>query len=189
MPSVTGEQLAQADQALKAAGLIPAPPTYEPSSSIPQGIVIATNPVAYQHWPKDKPVHLVVSAGPPLPNFVGQQLGVAQAAAQAGGYNINQITAAKSSQPSGTIIKQSPAANTPITPGEVVTVWVSAGPPQVSVPDVTGENIHKAEADLSAAGFNVTVNQIGPGHQVITYSPAGTAPQGSTITITVGFGF
>jgi beta-lactam-binding protein with PASTA domain len=189
VPSVTGEQLAQADQALKAAGLIPAPPTYEPSSSIPQGIVIATNPVAYQHWPKDKPVHLVVSAGPPLPSFVGQQLSVAQAAAQAGGYNINQVTAARSSQPSGTIIRQSPQANTPITPGEVVTVWVSAGPPQVSVPDVTGEDIHQAEADLSAAGFNVTVNQVGPGHRVITYSPAGTAPQGSTITITVGFGF
>ena len=60
----------------------PRPADLQPSSSIPQGIVIATNPVAYQHWPKDKPVHLVVSAGPPLPNFVGQQLGVAQAAAQ-----------------------------------------------------------------------------------------------------------
>ncbi len=189
VPSVTGEPLTQADQALKVAGLTPAPPTYEPSSSIPQGIVIATNPVAYQHWPKDKPVHLVVSAGPPLPNFVGQQVGVAQGAAQAGGYNINQVTVDKSSQPSGTIIKQSPAANTPITPGEVVTVWVSAGPPQVSVPDVTGENLNQAEAALSAAGFNVTVNQIGPGHRVITYSPSGTAPQGSTITITVGFGF
>jgi eukaryotic-like serine/threonine-protein kinase len=189
VPSVTGEPLGQADQALKAAGLIPAPPDYQPSSSIPQDIVIATNPVAYQHWPKDKPVHLVVSAGPPLPNFVGQQFGLAQAEAQTGGYSINQITVAKSSQPSGTIIRQSPAANTPITPGEVVTVWVSAGPPQVSVPDVTGENLGQAEAALSAAGFNVSVNQIGPGHRVITYSPSGTAPQGSTITLTVGFGF
>jgi eukaryotic-like serine/threonine-protein kinase len=189
VPSVTGEPLGQADQALKAAGLIPAPPTYQPSSSIPQGIVIATSPVAYQHWPKDKPVHLIVSAGPPLPNFVGQQFGFAQAAAQAGGYSINQVTVANSSQASGTIIKQSPAANTPITPGEVVTVWVSAGPAQVNVPDVTGENLGQAEAALNAAGFNVNVNQIGPGHRVITYSPTGTAPQGSTITITVGFGF
>ena len=189
VPSVTGEQLAQADQALKKAGLIPAPPTYQPSASIPQGIVIATDPVAYRHWPKDKPVHLVVSAGPPLPNFVGQQLPAAQAAAQSGGYSINQITVAKSSQPSGTIVRQSPAANTPITTGEVVTVWVSPGPPQVSVPDVTGETINQAEHDLTAAGFNVTINQIGPGHRVITYSPTGTAPQGSTITITVGFGF
>jgi beta-lactam-binding protein with PASTA domain/tRNA A-37 threonylcarbamoyl transferase component Bud32 len=189
VPSVTGEQLAQANQALKTAGLIPAPPTYQPSSSIPQGIVIATDPVAYKHWPKDKPVHLVVSAGPPLPNFVGMLLSAAQGAASAGGYNINQVTVAKSSQPSGTIVRQSPAANTPITPGEVVTVWVSPGPAQVNVPDVTGETINQAEHDLTAAGFNVTINQIGPGHRVITYSPTGTAPQGSTITITVGFGF
>jgi len=189
VPSVTGEPIDQADQALKAAGLTPAPPSYQTSASIPQGVVISTNPVAYQHWPKDKPVQLIVSAGLPLPNFVGQQVGAAQAAAQAGGYYINQTAVTNSSQPSGTIIKQSPAPNTPITTGEVVNVWVSAGPALVSVPDVTGLNINQAEAALTAAGFNVTVNQVGPGHHVITYSPGGTAPAGSTITITVGFGF
>ena len=152
--------------------------------------MISTNPVAYQHWPKNKPVQ---SRGQCRTAAAEFRRPAAQRRAgggrKPGGYSINQVTVAKSSQPSGTIIRQSPAANTPITPGEVVTVWVSAGPPVVSVPDVTGEDIHKAEADLSAAGFNVTVNQIGPGHRVITYSPTGTAPQGSTITITVGFGF
>ena len=188
VPSVTGEQVAQAEQALKAAGLTAAPPSYQTSGSIPQGIVIATNPVAYQHWPKSKPVQLVVSAGPPLPNFVGQQVEAAQAAAQSGGYSINQVAAASSSQPSGTIVRQSPEPGTPITSGEVVTVWVSAGPPQVNIPDVTGMNINQAEAALTAAGFNVTVDQIGPGHRVFIYSPTGQAPQGSTITITVGLG-
>jgi serine/threonine-protein kinase len=187
VPPVTGQSLDQADKTLKAAGLVPAQPTYQASGSIPQGVVIATNPVAYTHWPKDKPVHVVVSAGAPLPNFVGQQIGDAQGAAQSGGFSINQVPDNSSTQPGGTITRQSPAPGTPITSGEVVTVWVSAGPQQVPVPNVQGMKLSDAEQQLSAAGFNVTVNQIFPGNRVITYSPTGTAPQGSTITLTVGF--
>ncbi len=188
VPPVTGQPIGQADQALKAAGLTPAPPSYETSASIPQGVVISTSPTAYTHWPKDKPVHLVVSAGVPLPNFVGQQIGAAQGAASAGGFSLNQVTVSNSAQQAGTIIRQSPDANTPVTSGEVVTVWVSAGPQQVPVPNVQGMNVDQAEQALAAAGFNVTVNQFGPGHRVITYSPTGNAPQGSTITLNVGFG-
>jgi len=185
VPSVTGEPLAQAEQALKSAGLTPAPPSYQTSASIPAGLVLSTNPVAYQHWAKNKPVQLVVSSGPPLPDFVGQQVSAAQGAAAAGGYSIDPVTA-QSSQPSGTVIKQSPAANTPITHGEVVTVWVSAGPPEVNIPDVSGLTENQAEQALTSAGFAVTVDQLGPGRKVISYSPTGQAPKGSTITITVG---
>jgi beta-lactam-binding protein with PASTA domain len=188
VPSVTGQPIAQADQALKAAGLIPAQPTTQTSSSIPANVVISTNPVAYTKWPKTKPVQVVVSAGPPLPSFIGQQVPAAQAAAATGGFTINQVPDPTSTQPAGTIVRQSPAPNTPITSGEVVTVWVSAGPAQVNVPDLSGMDLNEAEKALAAAGFNVSVNQLGPGHRVITWSPQGQAPQGSTITITVGFG-
>jgi len=186
MPPVTGQPIAQADKALRAAGFILAPPSYQTSASIPAGVVISTIPVAYTHWPKDEPVHLVVSAGAPLPNFVGQQIGAAQGAASAGGFSINQVPDNNSSQPAGTITRQSPGPGTPITSGEVVTVWVSAGPAQVPVPNVQGMTIHDAEQALSQAGFNVSVNQVLPGNRVLAYSPSGTAPQGSTITITVG---
>ena len=186
VPSVTGQSLAAADQALTAAGLIPAKPTSETSASIPAGVVIATNPVAYTHWPKNKPVGLVVSAGPPLPNLVGQQVAYAQAAASEDGFSINQVTVTNSSQPANTIVRQSPAPGTPVTSGEVVTVWVSQGPPGVTVPNVTGLNVNQAQQELAAAGFNVSVNQVGPGNNVISYSPQGQQPQGSTITITVG---
>jgi serine/threonine-protein kinase len=185
VPQVTGLPIKQADKALKAAGLITAAPSYQ-ASSIPQGEVIATNPVAYTHWPQNKPVQVVVSAGVPLPNFVGAQIGDAQGAAQSGGFSLNQQPDNSSSQPAGTITRQSPAPGTPITPGEVVTVWVSAGPQQVPVPDVQGMNLNAAEQALSQAGFNVSVNQVLPGNRVLAYSPTGTAPQGSTITITVG---
>ncbi len=187
VPAVTGQQLAQAEQSLKAVGLKPGTVSYETSTSIPPGIVISTDPMAYQQWAKDKPVRLVVSAGQPLPDFVGQQVSAAQAAAQSGGYSIQQETVANSSQPQGTVLSQQPKAGTPISSGEVVTVWVSAGPPGVAVPNVDGMSAQQAVQTLQQAGFQVSVVTGLFGSRVTNYSPQGTAPSGSTITITVGY--
>jgi eukaryotic-like serine/threonine-protein kinase len=187
VPPVTGQQVVSADHALKTAGLIPAAATKQASASIPSGIVIATNPVAGTAWPKNKPVQVVVSAGPPLPDFVGAMLSQAQQAASSGGYSIDPVTQPGASQPAGTIVRQSPAAGSGIYPGEVVTVYVSPGPPEVNVPDVQGLNVNQAEQELNSAGFSVTEDQLTPGHKVISYNPTGQAPKGSTITIVVGF--
>jgi eukaryotic-like serine/threonine-protein kinase len=193
MPSVTGEQLAQAEQTVTAAGLKFAKPTYQTSASIPAGLVISTNPVAYQHWPKNKPVKLVVSSGQPLPNFVGQQLSTAQAIAAAGGYSVNPVADNTSAQPAGTVTGQSPGQGTPITSGEVVTLDVStgqgsqAGQGEVAIPDVLGLSASQAQSVLQTAGFNVQVSQGLFGQKVTSYSPTGEAPPGTTITITVGY--
>lgn len=187
VPQVTGQSAQQADAALKAAGLTPAEATSQASASIPAGVVIETNPVAGTAWPENKPVQVIVSAGPPLPNFVGAQVSQAQAAGASGGYSINLVTQPNAAQPAGTIVRQSPLPGTAITPNEVVTVYVSQGPPEVAVPDVTGLNVNQAEQELTSAGFSVTVNEVTPGHKVINYSPTGQAPKGSNITINVAF--
>ncbi len=189
VPQVTGLTQAAAQAELRKAGLIPGPVTTAASTTIPVGVVISTNPVAGTSWPQPKPVGLTVSAGQPLPNFVGQQFSAAQGMAQSGGYQLNQQSVA-STQPTGTITSQSPAPGTPITNGEVVTVQVSSGPPQVSIPDVQGLSVAAATAELEAAGFSVSVNRgIFGGGTVASYSPTGQAAKGSTITLTVGFTF
>jgi len=189
MPSVTGVPIQQAQQELQQAGLKAGPPQETPSTTIAAGIVISTDPVATTLWPKDKPVGITVSAGPPLPNFVNGQVSAAQQAAAAGGYQINPVQDPKSTQPANTVTRQSPAAGTPIQPGEVVTVNFSAGPPQTNVPNVQGMTAQQAQQALQQAGFQVTVNKVGPGNKVFNYSPSGQAPAGSTITINVGFSF
>ena len=188
VPAVTGEPVAQAISTLKGAGLKVAPPVLTPSDAIPAGVVVSTNPPGNTLAPKDRPVTVTVSAGPPLPNFVGAPVSAAQIEAQQGGYQLNQVPDTKSSQPQGTITGQSPAAGTPVTSGEVVTVNVSAGPPQVAVPDVTGMNVDQATAELQAAGFQVQVVE-GFGNKVTAQDPTGQAPAGSTISLQVGFGF
>jgi serine/threonine-protein kinase len=189
VPSVTGEQLAQAQEALRHAGLTPGTATQETSTSIPAGVVISTSPQAGTEWPKNKPVGITVSAGLPLPDFRGEQVSQAQGTAQAGGYSINPVVVPNSNQPANTILRQSPKPGTPITSGEVVTVYVSKGPPSANVPDVTGMTAQQAIQVLKAAGFNVQINKQGPGNRVLGYGPNGTQPKGTVITINVGFSF
>jgi eukaryotic-like serine/threonine-protein kinase len=189
MPQVTGQPQAAAVAAIKKAGLTPGTIISAASSTIGAGTVISTNPVAGTPWPQPKPVTITVSAGPPLPNFVGQQLSQAQAAAQQGGYQINPVTDTNSTQPAGTITSQSPAPGTPVSSGEVVTVHVSNGPPQVPVPDVRGQHVDQAVQILQQAGFEVAVRH-GIGSDIVTVeSPLGQAPKGSTITIGTGLVF
>ncbi len=193
VPQVTGLTEAAAQAELKKAGLTPGSVTTAASDTIPVGVVISTNPVAGTSWPQAKPVGITVSAGPPLPNFVGQQFSTAQAEAQTGGYQLQQQTVSNSAA-QGTIVGQSPAAGSPITKGEVVTVQVSNGPPEVAIPNVVGMSVGAATQELQQAGFQVSVTPGvfgggGGGATVASESPTGQAPKGSTITLTTGFNF
>jgi serine/threonine-protein kinase len=186
VPQVTGTPVAAARAALQHAGLTSVRTAQRTSLTVPAGNVIATNPVAGTRWPARQTVWIFVSAGPPLPDFVGQPLQAAQQQAGQGGYTIQPVTDAHGAAPAGTIVGQSPRPGTPITPREVVTVRVSPGPRLVAVPDVRGMFQHEAVQLLVEAGFRVHVHKfLGLGGRVLSYSPAGKAPKGATITINV----
>jgi eukaryotic-like serine/threonine-protein kinase len=188
VPQVSGQSLANAEAALRQAGLTPGKIASQVSATIATGVVISTDPQAGASWPQSQPVTILVSAGPPLPNFIGQQQGAAQAWAAVNGISLNvQPAPANSTQPQGTITKQSPGPNTAYASGEVVTVYVSPGPPNVAVPNVDGEALLQAVSQLQHLGFQVTTQQSGPfGRTVFNYSPSGQAPKGSTITLYYG---
>jgi eukaryotic-like serine/threonine-protein kinase len=186
VPDVSGQSEAAARAALRDSDLTVGPNHPAVSSSVPAGNVIGTIPRAYTKIPQNRPVSLIVSEGPGLPNFVGMQVADAEAAASAGGYSINPVQNARGEQPANTITSQSPRPDTPITPGEVVTVHFSPGPPMVTVPDVRGMPVTQAIITLRQAGFGVAVSHSGPGDTVGNYDPQGDQPQGTVITVTVG---
>jgi serine/threonine-protein kinase len=185
MPQVTGLKLTDAQAAIKHAGLVPGRVKLVTSATIPAGIVISTSPNAGATWPQPKPVKIVLSAGPPLPNFVGQQKAVAEQWAGANGVKLNEVTTA-SDQPTGTVIKQSVQPGSAFTAGQVITVTYSTGPPMVGIPNVDGQRVPKAVSILRRLGFVVQINQVGPFNVVFNYSPTGQAPKGSTITLYTG---
>jgi beta-lactam-binding protein with PASTA domain len=187
MPQVTGQSLDAARAAIQHAGLVTGKVRKQTSATIPLGVVISSHPGPGTSWPQPKPVSLVVSAGPPMPNFVGQQKSAAEGWAGSVGVKLNEKTANHSDQPAGTIIRQSVKPGSAFYPGQVITIVISAGPPMVPVPNVDGKSVAQAERLLARAGFQVTVNQQGPLDIVFSYSPTGQAPKGSTITLDVGF--
>jgi serine/threonine-protein kinase len=192
-PIPQGDDVAKARALLRKAGLTVAAATKPVGvASNPQiGAVAGTTPAAGTSVPENQPVSVNVVAGLALPNLVGQNIGTIQG--WAGQNNISiQPTQVDSSQPQGTITAQSPAPNTPVQPGQTISVSVSNGPPMVPIPDVTGQSCQDAQQTLQQDGFQVQVDQgvFGNlfGDKVQNMSPQGQAPSGSTITLECGRG-
>ncbi|MGW3407920.1 Stk1 family PASTA domain-containing Ser/Thr kinase [Streptomyces sp. NPDC000888] len=93
-------------------------------------------------------------------------------------------------QPKGSICSQDPVADTKVDKNSTVNLVVSTGAPKVTVPDVTGVQFEKAEAQLTEKGFKVEKKEEEsdrtPG-VVSDQNPAGGTDQekGTTITLTV----
>jgi serine/threonine-protein kinase len=187
VPQVTGEPLATAEAGLRHAGLMVGTVKRATSATIAAGIVISTHPVSGMSWPQPDPVTLVVSAGPPLPDFVGQPKSTAEAWAAQYHVQLNEVTARKSDAPAGIVLRQSLPPGHAFTPNQVITIVYSPGPPMVAIPNVDGMRLGQAVQVLKRLGFQVTVNGFSLFKIVVGYSPQGSAPKGSTITLTVGF--
>jgi serine/threonine-protein kinase len=89
----------------------------------------------------------------------------------------------------GIVFKQDPSAGSHVDKGSTVTIWVSTGPPKVSVPDVKGDSWTQAQTILVNAGLQPK-KFIVPGDtkdQVTATDPAAgkSVPKGSTIRVNV----
>jgi serine/threonine-protein kinase len=89
----------------------------------------------------------------------------------------------------GIVFKQDPAAGSKLEKGATVTIWVSTGPPKVTVPTVKGQKWPDAQQALVNAGLK-PVEHIVPGDtkdQVTATDPAGgeRVPKGSKVRVNV----
>ena len=198
MPSVLGETQGQAVQTLQADGLT-VTVTQDFSSTVGNGKVISSNPGVGTRIRKDSSVTLDVSKGPDrpaVPDVTGKPQSAAEQAIKAAGLAVGQVTQqASDSVAQGNVISTDPAVGTKETPNTVVNLVVSSGAQPVSLPNVVGESVDQATADLQNAGFKVQLdpNQVfsdnAAAGEVAAQSPNGdTASQGTTVTLTVSKG-
>jgi beta-lactam-binding protein with PASTA domain len=186
-----GDSVAQAQALLRKAGLTVASAANPVGgTSFSQvGTVSGTTPAEGTSVAENKPVSVNEITGIALPSMVGQNINTEQQWASQNQVNLNATTV-QSNEQQGTIIAQSPAAQTPVTQGQTITVQVSAGPPEVAIPDLSGQQCGDAKNTLQGLGFQVTANEaVFGGNKVIAMSPSGQAPSGSMITLTCGHGF
>nr|WP_134010317.1 Stk1 family PASTA domain-containing Ser/Thr kinase [Streptomyces sp. 846.5] len=198
MPSVLGETQGQAVQTLQADGLTVSI-TQDFSSTVGSGKVISSNPGVGTRIRKDGSVTLDVSKGPDrpaVPDVTGKSQSAAEQAIKAAGLAVGQVTQqASDSVAQGNVISADPAVGTKEQPNTVVNLVVSSGAQPVSLPNVVGESVDQATADLQNAGFTVQLdpNQVfsdnAAAGEVAAQSPNGdTASKGTTVTLTVSKG-
>ncbi len=96
--------------------------------------------------------------------------------------------------PEGEVISQDPKAGELLAPGSSVTLKVSSGPADVTVPNVTGFTITKASNALGKEGLEVTTKEessdtVPVGQVIRTDPPAGAQiSKGETVTLIVSTG-
>ncbi len=193
VPDVRGKSSVDAVQSLADAGMKSKLMTVP--SDQPTGTVTAQSPAPGTMVVAGTVVHVNVAKGPTqvgVPLVVGELFPQAASQLQSQGFAVARKDVA-STQPTGTVISQSPAGGVAAPSGATVTLSVSLGPPATPVPDVTSLDQSAATATLQAAGYVASVQTqptTDPGQDgiVLSQTPVGgtTAKAGSTVTITVG---
>jgi beta-lactam-binding protein with PASTA domain len=194
VPRVVGKQLLQARQILERNGF-----DVEESrvrSQAPFDQVVDQDPNPREEADEGSTVVLEVSGGPGTVR-VPTVRGLPQAVAIET-LDKRDLKATVDRRPSETVergiaIRTVPAGGEEVERGERVQLFVSSGPEQVAVPDVTGLARDSAEGLLTGAGLEVAVEEREseePEGDVISQNPAaGTeVDRGSTVTIVVSTG-
>jgi serine/threonine-protein kinase len=191
---VVGKQLLDARQILERAGFEVEESRVRSEAAFDQ--VVDQDPNPAQEAEEGSTVTLEVSGGPGtvrVPTVRGLPQAVAIETLEK-----RDLKATVDRRPSDTIekgiaIRTVPAAGEVVERGERVQLFVSSGPEQVEVPDVTGLSRDSAEDLLVKAGLEVAVEEQEseePEDDVISQNPAAGSEvdRGTTVTITVSTG-
>jgi eukaryotic-like serine/threonine-protein kinase len=193
VPNVKGKSRDDAIAALVEAKL--KPKVREVFNKAEPNTVIAQAPAGGEMVTQGTVVQINVSKGlQPLtvPSVIGQQYDNAAGQLQGRGFAVARRDV-DSSQPKDTVIDQQPKGGSELARGGTVILYVSKGPKESTIPDVTSQDEDAATQTLEQSGFSVDVvdqDTFDPNQDGIVLSqdpPGGTkAKPGSTVTIIVG---
>ncbi len=183
VPSVIHRTEALAVEALRAEGLTPVP-VPAASTEVGVGLVISQSPAAGTEVQRGARVSLFVSTGPGtagVPEVKGLTGAQAEHKLRQAGFKPTVQNRSSTSVQAGTVIATEPSQGVAVVAGSPVTVFVSTGPPQVDVPEVTGQSEAEARATLRAAGLHAgaVTKREEPGQvagTVLSQSPAVGVP-------------
>ncbi|MFE9672836.1 Stk1 family PASTA domain-containing Ser/Thr kinase [Streptomyces sp. NPDC006259] len=198
VPAVLTRTEAQARDRLEAAGLDVGEVKHAYSDTVKRGTVISTDPEPGARIRDNDSVTLTISDGPEtvkVPDVQGSRLDRAKELLKSDGLEPGLVTEAFSEDVGkGFVISSSPQAGTERRAGSAVSLVVSKGDP-IDVPDVTGQDLDDARAELEEAGLVVKVSaeevtsEFDKG-QVAAQSPGADkqAADGDTVTLTLSKG-
>ena len=199
VPTVLEKTETQARDRLEAAGLGVGKVDHAYSDTVRRGTVVSTDPAPGARIRDNDSVRLVISDGPEtvkVPDVGDYRLDKARSALKEDGLQPGMVTRRFSDDVErGSVISTEPKAGTERRTGSAIALVVSKGSP-IDVPDVTGESLQDAKADLQEAGLRVKVSaeEVNSSDydkgQVVRQTPkdGNTAAEGDTVTLTLSKG-
>jgi len=200
IPDVVGSDETSAVVAILRAGFKNNPEvTRDFNSKYPAGTVYKVDPGAGSAASPDLTVRIWVSQGTEqvtVPTVVGETQDAATKDLNKAGFDVKIAKQADSTIAKGTVISQTPDGLTQAAKSSVVTITISTGPEQVTVPNVIGMTQALATSTLASLGLQVSVQSVNDPNPANTgnvtdqdpehvSSPPTKVNKGATVTIWV----
>lgn len=202
VPDVQGRSVEAAEEALAARGLR-ASVSYDYHDELEKGMVIAQDVEPNTRVKKNRMVFLTVSQGQEtvrVPDVTDYAVAQAEEVLRQAGFEIGARNEVNDDAPPGTVLRQSPDANTTHPRGTRVALSVSKGaaPPAVrsKMPDLAGLTLNEARREIVNAGLQLEssvseqASREQPSGRVIGQNPAAGAPvsEGARVKLTLSTG-
>ncbi|MBP3884709.1 MAG: Stk1 family PASTA domain-containing Ser/Thr kinase [Olsenella sp.] len=193
VPDLKGMTPSEAQSALTKAGLVAQAGDSVYDSEVANGTIAKQSPRAGATAKAGDTITYQLSKGAEnvdIPGVEGHGEDDARSTLEAAGFAVKVSYSESDSVDKGVVISQSPTGKA--EKGATVTITVSSGSAQVSVPSVVGESESSATSELRYSGFGVNVtydysSTVNYG-VVMSQSLTGTADKGATVTIVVSAG-
>jgi len=193
VPSLKGLSETDARENLKALGFVFLVSERKPAPGAAPGTVVEQSPAPGQLLEARGPVSVVLARElPKVPGVVGRALAEATAQLAQAGFKLEQgEPIADAHVPKGSVVSQLPPADTAQEVDKPVIVRISAGPGEIEVPKLVGQNIDRVKASAKDLGFELKINWVAMGETesrvVLSQNPAGgkKIKPGDVVTLTV----
>jgi eukaryotic-like serine/threonine-protein kinase len=157
VPNVVSLQQEAAEALIRDAGLVPVP-VFEENDEVEPGIVFRQDPEAGEEVESGSEVEIVISQAPdaiPLPDVRGLTEADAVLQLTQLGFQVDRVREASNTIERGLVIAMSPEANQTANRGSMVTLTVSTGPEEATVPDVRNLTVPEATNRMNTAGITL----------------------------------
>jgi len=155
-PDLVGLSLDDARRVLDSVGLQFSLGDERASADVPRNGVLAQSPPAGASVPQRGSVTLDISAGPRqirIPSVAGLTVDEARNVLSDSGLSAGSVQDETSTSPRGEVLRSKPDAGRFVGEGAAVDLIVSAGPPELTMPDVIGRDPSDALAVLNQLGL------------------------------------
>jgi eukaryotic-like serine/threonine-protein kinase len=187
-PNVVGLTYDDAVASLRRAGFDAQQGETRFHATTPKGTVLEQDPPPGTVVPRDSRITLAVSGGQRrgrVPSVIGLARERAQVTLENAGFDVGAVEEQPSERPRGEVIATAPGADVEAPLPSTVTLFISAGPATLTMPDVVGRPFGEARSMLEQLGLVVPdpaidYDSLEPASTVVAQSP------GAGLTVTPG---